>query len=250
MRLKDKVAIVTGAASGIGRAIALRFAEEGANVCCVADINIDGIKNTAEEIQRMGRKAIWVQADVAKISDIDKMVAATVDSFGKIDILVNNAGVSLRNPIPDVTEEDWDRSMNVMLKGSFFGTQRVLPHMLKQGKGKVINLASTYGQVGALNNAAYCTAKGGIINMTRQLALELAPQKINVNALGPGPTYTPLSKPIFDDPEKLRPFLTKVPYGRVAQPEEIAAAAVYLASDESDFVNGHTLFIDGGYLIQ
>lgn len=136
------------------------------------------------------------------------------------------------------------------LKGTFFCTQRVLPYMLKQGKGKVINLASTFGQIGFVNNAAYCAAKSGIINLARQMALELAPSKINANAIGPGLTYTPLTKSVFGDPEKLRLFLTKIPYGRIAQPEEMATAAVYLASDESDFVNCHTLFVDGGWLTQ
>lgn len=248
MRLKDKVAIVTGASSGIGRAIALIFAKEGADVCCVTNKNLDGLKHTAEEIQQIGRKSIWQQIDVAKISDIDKMVATTVDNFGKIDILVNNAGIYILSPVLEFTEADWDTTLDVMLKGTFFCTQRVLPYMLKQGKGKVINIASTFGQVGFANVPAYCAAKGGIINLTRQLALELAPSKINVNAIGPGTTDTPLMRPDLDKPERARLYLEKIPYGRVAQPEEIAMAAVYLASDESDYVNGHTLFVDGGYL--
>lgn len=248
MRLKDKVAIVTGAATGIGRAIALAFADEGADVCCATDKNLDGIKRTAEEIQRKGHKAIWEQVDVAKLSDIDKMVASTVDNFGKIDILVNNAGIYIMAPVLEFTEADWDTTLDVMLKGTFFSTQRVLPYMLKQGKGKIINIASTFGQVGFVNVPAYCAAKGGVINLTRQLALELAPSKINVNAIGPGTTDTPLMRPDLEKPERARLYLEKIPYGRVAQPEEIAAAAVFLASDESDFVNGHTLFVDGGYL--
>lgn len=250
MRLKDEVAIVTGSSSGIGKSIALAFAREGADLCCIADKNIAGVKETAEQVQDMGRKAIWLQADVSKISDIDKMVAATVDNYGKIDILVNNAGIFIQAPILEVKEADWDAMINTMLKGTFFCTQRVLPHMLKQGKGKVINLASTFGQVGFFQVSGYCAAKGGIINLTRQMALELAPNKINVNAIGPGTTYTPEMKHDLDDPERARPYLQRLPIGRVAQPEEIAAAAVYLASDEADFVTGHTLFIDGGWLTQ
>ena len=209
MRLEDRVAIVTGAASGIGRAIALTFAKEGANVCC-ADKNLDGAKDTAEEIRRIGRKSVWQQVDVTKISDIDRLVTAAIDSFSSIDILVNNAGVTIRAPILEVTEADWDLMIDVMLKGTFFCTQRVLPCMLKQAKGNVINLASTFGQIGFVNYSAYCAAKGGIINLTRQMALELAPNKINVNAIGPGPTYTPLAKPVFDDPERLSLFLSMI----------------------------------------
>jgi NAD(P)-dependent dehydrogenase (short-subunit alcohol dehydrogenase family) len=244
------VAIVTGASSGIGQAIALAFAKEGADVCCVSKKNLDGLKYTTEEIQRMSRKSTWQQVDVAKISDIDKMVASTIDNFGRIDILVNNAGVYITSPILEVTEADWDTMLDVMLKGTFFCTQHVLPYMLKQGKGKIINIASTFGQVGFVNASAYCAAKGGVINLTRQLALELAPSKINVNAIGPATTATPLIRRDLDKPERMRVYIDRIPYGRVAQPEEIAMAAVYLASDESDFVNGHTLFVDGGWLTQ
>ena len=249
MRLEGKVAIVTGSASGIGRATALRFADEGAAVCC-ADMNVDGVKNTAEEIQKRGGKAIWLQVDVSKLPDIDKMVAATIDEYGRIDILVNNAGVYVKAPILEVTEADWDRMIDVMLKGTFFCTQRVLPYMLKQGKGKVINLASTFGAVGFTEASAYCAAKGGIINLTRQMAFDLAPKKININAIGPGPTDTPLMRPDLDRPERARLYLDRTPYGRVAQPEEMASAIAYLASDEADYVNGHTLFVDGGWLTQ
>lgn len=249
MRLEGRVAIVTGSASGIGRATALRLADEGAAVCC-ADTNVDGVKNTAEEIQKGGGKAIWLQIDVSKLSDIDKMAAATGDEYGRIDILVNNAGVYIRAPILEATEADWDRMIDVMLKGTFFCTQRVLPYMLKQGKGKVINLASTFGAVGFTEVSAYCAAKGGIINLTRQMAFDLAPKKININAIGPGPTDTPSMRSKLDTPEKARVYLDRTPYGRVARPEEIASAIAYLASDEADYVNGHTLFIDGGWLTQ
>ena len=249
MRLKDKVAIVTGAASGIGQAIAVEFAKEGADVC-VTDVNLDGAKQVAEEIRRLGRKATALQVDVTKLSDIDKMVASTIDNHGKIDILVNNAGVYIKASILELTEAAWDTMLDVMLKGTFFCTQRVLPQMLKQGKGKVINLGSTWGQTGFFDASAYCAAKGGVINLTRQMALDLAPKKINVNALGPGTTDTPLIRADLEDPEKARLYLDRLPIGRVARPEEIAWAAVYLASDEADFVTGHTLFVDGGWLSQ
>ena len=249
MRLKDKVAIVTGAASGIGQAIAVEFAKEGADVC-VTDVNLDGAKQVAEEIRRLGRKATALKVDVTKLADIDKMVASTIDNHGKIDILVNNAGVYIKASIFEMTEAAWDTMLDVMLKGTFFCTQRVLPQMLKQGKGKVINLGSTFGQIGFFDASAYCAAKGGVINLTRQMALDLAPKKINVNAIGPGTTDTPLMRPDLEDTEKAHLYLDRLPIGRVARPEEIAWAAVYLASDEADFVTGHTLFVDGGWLTQ
>ena len=249
MRLKGKVAIVTGAASGIGKAIALVFAKEGADVC-VTGRRLSGAKQVAEEVRRMGRQATELQVDVAKMSDIDKMVTSTIDNHGRIDILVNNAGVYRKSSIIEVTEADWDITLDVMLKGTFFCTQRVLPQMLKQGKGKVINIASTFGQIGFFEASAYCAAKGGVINLTRQMAFDLASKKININAIGPGPTDTPLMRPDLENPERARLYLDRTPYGRAAQPEEVAWAAVYLASDESDFVHGYTLFVDGGWLSQ
>ncbi len=248
-RLDNKVALITGGASGIGRATALRFAKEGADVC-VADINLVGAKTTAQEIEGAGGNSLAVQVDVTKPADIDKMVTATINHFGRIDILTNAAGVFFLASALEVTEADWDKIININLKGLFFTTQRVLRHMLKQGKGKVINLASNLGAVGDPNASVYCTSKGGIVNLTKALALEFAPKKININAIGPAFTETPMTKPFMDDTEAFTPLLKNIPLGRVAQPEEIASAAVYLASDESDFVTGHTLFVDGGYLSQ
>ena len=246
-RLDNKVALITGGASGIGQAIALMFAREGADVC-IADKNLAGAKATAQEVEKIGRKSLAVQVDVTKLSDLDKMVASTINQFGKIDILVNDAGVGLIRPVLEVTEADWDAVLNVNLKGLFFATQRVLPHMLRQGKGKVINIASSWAPVGYRNASVYTVSKAGVVSLTKTFALELAPKKINVNAIGPAFTETPLTKPLMDDPELFQSFLKEIPLGRIAQPEDIAAAAVYLASDESDFVTGHTLFVDGGFL--
>lgn len=248
-RLENKVALITGAGSGIGKAIAWAFAREHADVC-IADMNLAKVQQTAREVEQDGRKILAIQVDVAKISDLDRMVDAVVTHFGKIDILVNAAGILLRIPALDITEADWDAVVNVNLKGLFFATQRVLPAMLRQGKGKIINIASTLGAVGSQDRAIYCAAKGGVINLTKALAVELAPQKINVNAIGPGLTETPLTEYIMNDAKLLQLFLEKVPLGRAAKPEEIAAAAIYLASDESDLVTGHTLFVDGGFLAQ
>ena len=170
MRLEGKIAIVTGAASGIGRGIALRFAKEGVNVV-VADVNLDGAKEVAKEIEKLGRKALALKVDVSSSGDVDQMVKTTIEKFGKLDILVNNAGVIVMKPIVDMTEDDWDRVLDVNLKGVFLCTKRAVPEMLKQRKGKIINITSVAGQVGYANSSAYCASKGGIINLTRELAL-------------------------------------------------------------------------------
>jgi NAD(P)-dependent dehydrogenase (short-subunit alcohol dehydrogenase family) len=248
-RLENKVALITGGASGIGKAIALAFAKEQADVC-IADKNFTGAQATAGEVEKIGRKSLAIQIDVSKISELERMVSAVVDYFGKIDILVNDAGVNLFKSVLEVTEAEWGTVIDVNLKGLFFTTQRVLPVMLKQGKGKIVNIASNWGAVGYRNACVYCVSKAGIINLTKAMALEFAPHKINVNAIGPACTETPMSKPELDDAELRQSIVREIPLGRVAQPEEIAAAAVYLASDESDFVTGHTLFVDGGFLAQ
>jgi len=251
MKLKDKVAIVTGAASsiGMGRAFALAFAKEGADVV-VCDIKHEGVKERTEEIKQLGRKALAVKTDVSKPSDVSQLIETTVNTFGKIDILVNNAGVREEpaKPIQDITEEEWDSINGVNLKGVFLCIKYAVPHMIKQKRGKIINIASIFGQVAFPNYGAYCAAKGGVINLTRTLALELAPHKINVNAIGPGVIETELSKTTLEDPEVMKLILPLIPFGRVGQPEDIAAVAVFLASDESEYVNGQTIFADGGWL--
>jgi len=251
MKLKDKVAIVTGAASsiGMGRAFALAFAKEGADVV-VCDIKHEGVKERTEEIKQLGRKALAVKTDVSKPSDVSQLIETTVNTFGKIDILVNNAGVREEpaKPIQDITEEEWDSINGVNLKGVFLCIKYAVPHMIKQKRGKIINIASIFGQVAFPNYGAYCAAKGGVINLTRTLALELAPHKINVNAIGPGVIETELSKTTLEDPEVMKIILPLIPFGRVGQPEDIAAVAVFLASDESEYVNGQTIFADGGWL--
>ncbi|MBW1839308.1 MAG: SDR family oxidoreductase [Deltaproteobacteria bacterium] len=250
MKLKDKVAIVTGAASsmGMGRAFALAFAKEGADVV-VCDIK-DGIQDRAKEIEELGRKALAIKTDLSKASEVSQLIETTVKTFGKVDVLVNNAGMREEPPTPvqDITEEQWDAIHGVNLKGMFFCIKYAVPHMIKQKYGKIINIASIFGQVAFPGYASYCASKGGVINLTRTLALELAPHKINVNDIGPGVIETELSKTTLEDPEIMKLILPLIPFGRVGQPEDIAAVAVFLASDESEYVNGQIIFSDGGWL--
>lgn len=201
-------------------------------------------------MEKLGRRASVVHADVSRRNDRDRIVPAVLESFDKINILVNDAGVNLFKAALEVEEAEWDAVMNVNLKGLFFVTQCVLPVMIGQGKEKVVNIASNWGAVGYRNAGIYSASKAGIISLTKTLALEMAPHKINVNAIGPAATYTPMSRVELDVPELYKALVSEIPLGRVAQPEEIASAALYLASDEADFVTGHTLFVDGGFLAQ
>jgi len=247
MRLENKVAIITGAGSGIGKASAMLFAKEGAKVV-VADWSEEGGNQTVSEIKAAGGEAVFVKTDVSKAADIDTMVSTCVSTFGKLDILFNNAGIVSQGKIADFTEEDWDKVINVDLKGVFLGCKRAIPEMEKQGRGKIISTASIAGLVGFDGTSGYCAAKGGIVSLTRELALECAPKKINVNAIAPGVIETAMTKDILADPKQKAGMQATTPYPRLGKPEDIAYAALYLASDESDFVTGHTLVVDGGWI--
>ena len=243
MMLKDRIAIVTGGGSGIGRAIALRFAQEGASVV-VAGRTLEKVEKTAREVEKIGTGSLALRADVSISSDVAQMVKATVDRFGRIDILVNNAGTIVRKNFFEYTEEDWDRVMDVNLKSVFLCCKQVVPVMLKQDKGKIVNIASTSGQIGF--RVVYGASKAGVINFTASLALELAPHKINVNAISPGTIDTPLVAALKASPEMQESVLRCIPYGRLGRPEDIASAALFLASDESDYMVGSVVVIDGG----
>ena len=249
MRLGGKVALVTGGGTGIGKAIALKFASEGAKVA-ITGRRLDKLEEVVGQIKKRGGEVIPVTGDVSKPRDVDQIVKTTVDAFGRLDILVNSAGVLFSADLAHHTEKVWDDTIDINLKGSFLCIQRAVPEMLKQGKGKIINIASIAGQIGFPNSTAYCASKGGIMGMTKGLAMELAPLKINVNDLAPGDIETPLNEHLLKDPEYLKGRVENTPYGRVGKVSDIAPAAVYLASDESDFVNGITLTIDGGLIIK
>jgi len=248
-RLKEKVAIITGGGSGIGRAIAKLFASEGAKVV-VADYNDQTAEKTVEMIKNNGGQAIASKTDVSQAGQVQSMVKLAVDTFGGLDILVNNAGVALMADLAHTTDEIWQKTIDVDLKGVFLGIKAAVPEMEKRGKGKIINTASIAGLVGFQGITAYCAAKGGVVNLTKETALDLAADKINVNAIAPGVIKTNMTVDILKDEKMAEGMLAQTPLGRFGEPEDIAYLALYLASDESDFMTGQTIAIDGGWTIK
>jgi NAD(P)-dependent dehydrogenase (short-subunit alcohol dehydrogenase family) len=248
MRLQDKVAIITGAGSGIGREAALIFAREGGRMV-VADLNDQAGEATVAAIRESGGAAFYVHADVSKAASVENMVRRTEDHFGKLDVIFNNAGIfpDADASVVDTSEEVWDMVMNVNLKGVFLGCKYAIPALLRAGGGSIINVASFVALMGAATpQIAYTASKGGVLSMTREIAVEFARQNIRANALCPGPVDTPLLQAILSDPVKRQRRLVHIPPGRFAQAREIANAALFLASDESSYVNGATFVVDGG----
>jgi NAD(P)-dependent dehydrogenase (short-subunit alcohol dehydrogenase family) len=249
MKLAGKVAIITGGGSGIGRATAILFAREGARVV-VADVAPEGGRETVETIRRDGGEAILVEADVSKADDVVEMVDATIEAFGRIDVLFNNAAVTIPASVVEASEEVWDRTMAIDLKGVFLPCKYAIPHMIRGGGGAVINTASMCGLVASPNQAPYSAAKGGVVALTRQMAIDYAPHNVRVNGIAPSEVRTPMFLGFINrapDPEaKMRELVARIPMGRVAEPEELARAALFLASDDSSYVTGVTLPVDGG----
>ena len=242
MKLKDKVAIVTGGGSGIGEAISKRFAREGARVL-VADIDEVAATRVAKEIQESGSQATAATVDVAHKDQIRKVVRDVLASWGRIDILVNNAGVGGEKWFAEGDESMWDRIIAINMKGTILFTHAVLPTMIEQKYGKIINIASAAGKVGQGRGVVYSATKAAVDVLAKALAREVARYSINVNSICPGPTNTPL---FAQDPELGNKIAQGIPLKRIAKPEEIASAALFLASGESDFVTGHSLLVDGG----
>ena len=248
MRLDDKVALVTGAGSGIGRAIALAVAEVGADVVvCELPEKMGALDEVCEEIEALGKRVLPVGLALPDLGMIDEVVDQAVAAFGRVDVLVNNAGINIPRDALEVTEADWDAVMDVNLKGLFFMCQRVGRLMVEKGGGKIVNIASQNGVVGYYKRAAYCSSKAGVVNLTRVLAVEWAAHQITVNAVGPTFVLTPLTQSTFDNPELREDLLSRIPLGRVGQPEDEVGAVVFLASPAADLITGHTLLVDGGW---
>ncbi len=246
MKLQEKVAIVTGAGRNIGEEMAKLFAQEGAKVI-VADCHMGRAEKVAGEINQSGGQALAVEVDVSKSQDVHKMVAATINKFGRIDILVNNAAVAANKSIMEISEEEWDSVHHVILKGTCLCTQYVLKEMVKQGTGgKIVNVSSTSGHRGSKTKCAYAAAKGGLFNFTRHVAITMAPYKIRANTLTPTMSGTAVGK---DSGEPERPF-QHIPLQRLGRPIDQAMAALFLVSDDSDFITGIDLPVDGGSLAQ
>jgi glucose 1-dehydrogenase len=247
--LNGKVAVVTGASKGIGASIAEYLAAAGASVVVNYSSSKAGADAVVEKIKGKGSKAIAVQGNVAKPEEIKKLFEETAAAFGKVDILINNAGLEKRADFWDVTEADFDAVLNVNLKGMFFVTQAVVRHLRQTNRpGKIINISSVHEELPFPHFASYCASKGGIKMLTRNLAIELAPNKITINSIAPGAIETPINTKLLNDPVKLKELLENIPLGRLGKPEDVAGIASFLASDESDYITGSTFFVDGGLL--
>jgi len=257
MELENRVALITGAARGIGRSIALKFAGEGAAIA-VTDIRGETLKETAEEIEGKGGQVVFRQADVTISGQISELVNYVAQKMGVIDILVNNAGISKITPFLETTEELWDRTMQVNLKSMFLCCQAVIPGMIKKGEGKIINMSSQSGKRGSIWHAAYCVSKFGVIGLTQSLALEFAPYQINVNALCPGVVPTPVWEEMAPDYARKRgirkdlwkkDLMKGIPLRRLGSTEDVADLALFLASRHSDYITGQAINLSGGSVL-
>ncbi|MFH1643086.1 MAG: SDR family NAD(P)-dependent oxidoreductase [Patescibacteria group bacterium] len=247
---KNKVVVITGARRGMGRVDALLFAQNGAKVV-VSDISQEDCQAVVDEIEKKGGEAIAVKCDVSQKQEVDNLFQKTIEKFGRVDVLVNNAGIAEFKPFLEITEEEWDRTLDINLKGYFLCAQIAAKKMAKQKSGVIVNIASiAMGQVGVgfPNIVHYCASKGGIAAMTEAMALELAPYNIRVNAIAPGMIETPMVDSIKQDPKATEGILNRIPLGRMGKPEEIADLVVFLASDKSSYITGSIVVIDGGWL--
>jgi meso-butanediol dehydrogenase/(S,S)-butanediol dehydrogenase/diacetyl reductase len=243
MKLKGKVALVTGFGSGLGRAIAVLFAKEGAAIIGTSTTESNG-RETLAMIEKENGKVIFHSGDVSQSAQMKSVVDEGLKRFGGIDIVVNSAGVRTNGSITEITEKQWDRTLDVNLKGVFVVSRLTIPEMIKRGGGVIINIGARSGMAGQAGRAAYCASKGGMITLTEAMAMDYAAQKIRVNCICPGPTRTPMVD--TSTPERLEYYKTRVPIGRIGEPEDIARAALYLASEEGSMVTAAILPVDGG----
>ena len=248
-RFDGKVAVVTGGGRGMGRAVALRLAREGARVV-VAEVNPEHGREVAAEIRDSGGAATEVAGDVSRLADVEAIFGAAVKAYGTVDILVNNAGIAVARPLIEYTEAEWDRQMDVNVKGVFFCSQAAARVMIPRRHGKIVNFASTSAFVSSSHpEVAYDTSKGAVRQMTVSMAAELAPHGINVNAVAPGTTATEMTKSTLATDDGMAWQLARIPMGRVGQPDDIASVVLFLCSPEASYITGHTLVADGGWLL-
>ena len=251
MRMKDKVAVITGAKSGIGLATARRFAVEGAKLVAV---DVKDASKKVRELVEAGGQACFVQADVSSASHVERLVQEALAAYGRVDVLVNNAGVELPKKVTDTTDSEWDRLMDVNLKGVFLCSRAAIPLMQRQGGGVIVNVASELGLVGGSEIAAYCASKGGVVQLTKAMAIDHAAEGIRVNCVCPGPVATPLLEATiagsFNPEEERRSILNKTLLKRLGRPDEIANVILFVASDESSYMTGSVVVVDGGCTAQ
>ena len=249
VRFAGQTAIVTGAGRGMGRAVALALAAEGANVV-VAEVDEPAGRRVASEIEKAGVRSRAVTVDISRVDHVQRLFKETIDEFGDLDILINNAGIGIAKPLVDYTEADWDRQLGVNLKGMFFATQEAARVMIPKRRGKIVNFASTAAFVSSSTpETAYDISKGGVRQLTISVAAELAPYQINVNAVAPGTIMTDLTMRVLDTEEKMARASAKIPLGRLGTPEDIVGPVLFLCSREADYVTGHVLVVDGGWLL-
>jgi NAD(P)-dependent dehydrogenase (short-subunit alcohol dehydrogenase family) len=244
-----QTAIVTGAGRGMGRAVALALAAEGANVV-VAEMDEAAANEAVQAIKDAGGRAVASVVDISRVDEVRRMFKAAITDFGTVDILVNNAGIGIAKPLLEYTEADWDKQLGVNLKGMFFATQEAARVMIPKRRGKIVNFASTAAFVSSSTpETAYDISKGGVRQLTTSVAAELAPHHINVNAVAPGTIMTELTLRVLDTDEKMARAAAKIPLGRLGKPEDMVGPVLFLCSDEADYITGHTLVVDGGWLL-
>jgi 3-oxoacyl-[acyl-carrier protein] reductase len=247
MKLKDKIAVITGASSGIGSEIAIQFAKEGATVIINYSNSSDGAEKVKKEIEEFGGKGIIIKCDVSNYNDVDKMIEKIIEDYKKIDILVNNSGVTRDNLLMRMEEEDFDKVIDINLKGTFNTIKCASRHMIRAKKGKIINMSSVVGITGNAGQANYAASKGGVIALTKSVAKEFATRNINVNAIAPGYIETRMTADLNDKVKE--GILTSIPMKRVGKPEDIAKLAVFLASEDSNYITGQVINVDGGMVM-